>query len=161
MELGRCPQLNSAISMSTGFAILLGGFLGTMAKRFSWPDGLAGASFAMLFALAAATLLISVILLAKAFWGHSYKLLAHPRDLLNWSRELKNHFEREESSSASTDEAATQEFENRVMELLAEATSSNCIQSDKRSANIFWANGWILLSLLFTALAVVPYSLAT
>jgi len=159
LELERREQLNGALSLPVGLLTLLGGLLVIMLKESSWIGGAAQVVFLILVGAATVSLLASAVQLARSFWGYSFQYLAKSKDLLQWHSKLVSHFREFGSPDTQPELEAEREFETRAIGRLAEATSFNATQNDRRSEHLFWANGLVLLTLVLTGLAGIPYAL--
>jgi len=160
-ELERRQQLQSAVPLPTGVLSFLGGLLIVMLREFEWAGGPIQWVFAPLAILSGLMLVVSASYLVRSYWkwGQQTHYVAKANELLEWFRELEQYHLEHVADGGSPSKYASDEMERSLRVRFAESASYNAQENDRRSELLYRANGFLVLTLVGTGLAAVPYSL--
>ena len=147
-ELARCNRLTDSLALPVAALTALGGLIGVMATAFSFTAGHVTTFFEAALVVDCCAFGVCLMFLAVAYYRQDVAYLQTLGEL-----ELaRTMLERVDPSEAGT------RFEEYVRRSIIEATDVNAASNDRRAAYLYRARAALLVVVLSTGVAGVPYT---
>lgn len=159
-EIARRQEINGEVALPAGVLTVLGGVLATMLREYSWSGGAFQWVFGGSVALAALALLTAVVYLIRSYWGPGLdtQYVAKPDDLFQHVEELRDYYRQYGDTEQSLEEAVASNLQASLEGQFADAGAYNAQQNDRRSELLYRAKGFMIICLLLTGAAALPYA---
>lgn len=150
-------HITSALNVPIAVATVIGGAITVMAQKFPYSNEVITWFFVPLPSLGAISIIVSAVFLFKAFHGYQYQRIPTPQTLRNYYDKLVEWHNQYGNGKADADK----EFDDYFHKRMAEATEINARNNKAKSAYLYRTNTSLAVSLLFVAIASVPFLIKT
>lgn len=158
-EMERRDQINNSLVIPLGVISVVSGAFLVVAKEIDAPFDYSEKFQLVFLVLTALALISSATFLVRAYWGYGYAHMPRPGELRKYREGLLNHYS---GSGKSFDEAVKivdEETLQYVESQYAANAETNAENNDKKSANLFIANGLTIASVVLLVISAIPYVL--
>ena len=156
-EAERRDQINNSIAIPLGIVSVVSGAFVVVAKEIDSPFDCSEKLQLFFLVVTGIAIVGAVFFLVKAYWGYGYGHVPRANELKKYRDDLKNYYV---SIGKSEDDARVLSEEEALDYIDSEYASNaekNAENNDKKSANLFKANGFTIASIVFLVLSAVPY----
>lgn len=156
-EIERKDKLNSSLSFPVGVIALLGGAVSVMSKAVSLPPSDAQKILIVLLVLAGICLVVSCYYLVRTYWGHPYKYMPYPGELLEYRNNLYTFYLASGQAMQLADSTSDRELSDYIASEYAADATFNAKSNNAKSATLFKANAFIIAVLALVVSAIPAY----
>lgn len=160
-EADRKDQLNNAIAFPTGIVSVVGGAVAILAKELDYPYGTSENIQIILLVVTVFLIIVAIFFLAKSYWGYAYKHMPWPEEISKYRKELFDYYVSVGNQVAQSEVMAERDVASYIGAEYASNASMNAANNDKKSADLFRANGFMIASVVFVLFSAVPYVMNT
>lgn len=156
-ESARRDQINNSLTIPLGIISLISGGVLALAKEIDSPFD----SFEIfqLFSLAFTSLclILSAVFLGRSYWGYGYAHMPKANQIQDYDEQLINYYLGLGNSLEMASTLAKQDVAEYIASQYANNSDINAFNNDKKSANLFKANAFMMSSLVFLFFSACPY----
>jgi hypothetical protein len=158
-ELERRDQINNSLAIPLGVISVVSGAFLVVAKEIDAPFDCSEKFQLVFLALTALTLVSAATFLVRAYWGYGYGHMPRPGELRKYREGLSSHYSGLGKSVDEATKIADEEVLQYVETQYADNAEINADNNDKKSANLFMANGFTIASVALLVISASPYVL--
>jgi len=159
-ELERKDKLSNSLTLPVGVLTIIGSLLGLLSKDFSFRDENLSWFFGVPIVVGAVLFAIAAVLIILAYYHYRYDYVPTPRDIREHEEKLRSYYEATlDGDKALAAQRATEYMATMISKLYEEAVYVNAKNNDTKSAYMHNASSFLIGSLAFVMLAVVPYTI--
>jgi hypothetical protein len=156
-ESARRDQINNSLTIPLGIISLISGGALALAKELDVPFDNFEIFQLIFLVMTSLFLILSSVFLGKAYWGYGYAHMPRTKQLQDYHQQLIYYYLNLGNSQDFASNLASNDVSEYIASEYANNSDTNAFNNDKKSANLFKANTFMMASLLFLFFSALPY----